>query len=145
MLTDEGVISLDVRMCFFKKFQFVSNLRFVQRKTCRKESKNFDIKIFLKSEKCIWLVLCNLKNLEKFESKNSNVLWWALNWSVFYLVDFNLLVKKKCLKTSDGFRESVCVCVFFMTVNVMGVSLKVWIKSVSWVLLKSKRINQEYP
>ena len=23
---------------------------------------------------------------------------------------------------SDGFRESVCVCVFFMTVKVMGVS-----------------------
>ena len=61
-------------MCFFKKFQILRNLRFVQRKTCTKESKNFDIKIFLKSEKCIWLVLCNLKNLERLESKNLNFL-----------------------------------------------------------------------
>jgi len=60
---------------FSRNFKFVilRNLRFVQRKTCTKESKNFDIKIFLKSEKCIWLVLCNLKNLEEFETKNSNV------------------------------------------------------------------------
>ena len=55
--------------CNFKEFAFCP-----KEKTCTKESKNFDIKIFLKSEKCIWLVLCNLKNLEKFESKNSNVL-----------------------------------------------------------------------
>ena len=60
---------------FFQEISIVilRNLRFVQRKTCTKESKNFDIKIFLKSEKCIWLVLCNLKNLEEFETKNSNV------------------------------------------------------------------------
>ena len=130
MLTDEGVISLDVRMCFFKKFQTIilRNLRFVQRKTCTKESKNFDIKIFLKSEKCIWLVLCNLKNLEKFESKNSNVLWWA--WIDLFSTWLILFSSKKNVWRSLMVFVKVCVFVCFSWQWRLWVLVwfKVWIK-----------------
>ncbi len=142
MLTDEGVISLDVQMCFFQEILIVilRNLRFVQRKTCTKESRKIWCKDFSQVRK---MYLASVVQFEKFGKvwiQKSKYPLTSLNWVVFLPGWFYWLPVEKCSEGFGGFMRVCFVCFSWLwrlwVLVVYG--LKVWIKGVSWVLLKSK-------